>query len=255
METVTFLEGTLVHPILLLCILYSPTIIYLIKKSYDKLRKKYFLGSFPDNIVMFIFPLATNISFYGIIPRRKGVSEKSQETKDSNTHLRCLKRTRSLEVFDKITEKTEIGKKRSYSCHVLFSDIEKRLPNYKSNFVPRFSMYQSNVLYFFFFSGALFILFLETYFQTRRRTTPVIHWLLEEKKIVTAILVVNLLLWLDFIRDYNENSTKSRKNIITKELCWTPIYPFIWFYNLWRYKVFVFFPNMFLMLLQQAQFF
>ena len=244
MVPVTFLQGTLLAPIFLLCILYIPTIIYLIKKSYDKLGKKYFLGSFLDNIVIFIFPLATNISFYSIIPRRKETLEKSQEMKDENTYLRCLKRTRSLEVFNKIIEKKETMKKRSSSCHVLFWDTENRLPNDKSNFVPTFSLYQSNVLYFFFFFAAFGILFWETYIQTSRHRTPFIQWLLDTEsgeitKIVTAILVVNLLLWLDFIRDFKENSTKRRKYIITKEplrriISWAPRYPFIWCYKQWR---------------------
>ena len=96
-----------------------------------ELGKIHFLGSFLDNIVIFIFPLATNISFYSIIPRRKETLEKSQEIKDENTYLKCFKRTRSLEVFNKIIEKKETMKKRSSSCHVLFWDIDKRLPNDK----------------------------------------------------------------------------------------------------------------------------
>ena len=250
MVPITYLQGTLLAPIAVLCILYTPTVIYLIKKSYDKLGKKFFLGSFLDNIVIFIFPLATNISFYSIIPRRKETLETSQEIKVTNTNLRCLKRTRSLEVFDKITEKKEIVKKRSSSCHVLFWNIEKRLPNDISNCVPMFSMYQSNVLYCFFFFGAFAILFIQWLLDTESG---------EMSKIVNAILVVNLLLWLDFIRDFKENSTKSRKNIITKELLrkilfWIPMYPFVGCYNLWRYKVFGIFPNMFLMFFQQALF-
>ena len=135
-------------------------------------------------------------------------------------------------------------KKRSSSCHALFWDTENRLPNEKSNFVPMFSLYQSNVLYFFFFFGAFVILSTEMYVETSRHGTPFIQWLLDTEsgeitKIVTAILVVNLLLWLDFIRDFKENSTKRRKYIITKEvlrkiISWKPLYPFIWCYNLWR---------------------
>ena len=132
-------------------------------------------------------------------------------------------------------------KKRSSSCHVLFWNIEKRLPNDISNCVPMFSMYQSNVLYFFFFFGAFGILFTETYIQTSRHRTPFIQWLLDTEsgeitKIVSAIRVFNLLLWLDFIRDFKENSTKRRKNIITKEplrriISWAPRYSFIWCYK------------------------
>ena len=146
-------------------------------------------------------------------------------------------------------------KKRSSSCHVLFWDTENRLPNDKSNFVPTFSLYQSNVLYFFFFFGAFGILFWETYMQTSKHGTPFIQWLLDTEsgeitKIVTAILVFNLLLWLDFIRDFKENSTKEP---LRKIISWKPQYPFIWCYNLCRYKVFGIFPNMCLMSLQQAQ--
>ena len=76
--------------------------------------------------------------------------------------------------------------------------------------------------------------------QTSKHGTPFIQWLLDTEsgeitKIVTAILVFNLLLWLDFIRDFKENSTKEP---LRKIISWKPQYPFIWCYNLCRYKVF-----------------
>ena len=68
---VTFMQGTLLAPLLFLFVLYTPTIIYLIKKSDDKLGRKTFFGYYFENIVIFIFPLATHISFYNVISRSR----------------------------------------------------------------------------------------------------------------------------------------------------------------------------------------
>ena len=239
---VPFIEGTLLAPVLLLFILYTPTIIYLIKKSYDKFGKKNFFESFFDNIVIFIFPLATNISFYdyNVISRTRQTLKRyngiKNETIDQNK--KYIRRTKSLESFSKPSEEIEKIKRKSSSCHLLTGGNDGTYKILHLYFAPRFSLHQSNVLYFFFFSAAFMILFIEVYIQVSRGfDSSFTDWLRNPgwgiiTKIFSSILFFNLLLWLDFNREFRKDQTESRKlfsikAVIIKILQWMSICPFI----------------------------
>ena len=209
---------TLLAPLLFLFVLYTPTIIYLVKKSYDKFGRKNFFGYFFDNIVIFIFPLATNISFYNVIPRNRHSVKRKKGMQNANfdQSFKYIRRTRSLEIFHSPSEEIEAIKRKSISCQLFAWDNEKQKENIYSDRVPHFSLQQSNVLYFFFFIAAFIILFIEMYVQVSRGDSSFRDWLLDDEwgmiaKICSSILLFNLMLWLDFNREFRKDRNERLK--------------------------------------------
>ena len=240
------MQGTLLVPLLTLFILYTPTTIYLIKKSYDKFGKKNFFGYFFDNIVIFIFPLATNISFYNVIPRNRYDFERTSgmENGNSDQSSKCIRRTRSLEICHPPSKKIEAIKRNSTSCHLFVWDNKKQR---ESDNVPHFSLHQSNVLYFFFFIAAFIILFIDMYVQVSRGDSSFTDWFLADQwgmitKIFSSILLFNFMLWLDFNREIRKDQNESLKlflifYIFIRLLKWRPSSSISWCYTYLRYKL------------------
>ena len=238
---VTFMQGTLLAPLLILFILYTPTTIYLIKKSYDKFGKKNFFEYFFDNIVIFIFPLATNISFYNVIPRNRHdvKRNKGMEKDNINQSSKYIRRTRSLEICHPPSNESEVIKRNSTSCHLFVWDNKKQKPSFYSDNVPHFSLHQSNVLYFFFFVAAFIILFIEMYVQVSRGESSFKDWFLADEwgmiaQIVSSILLFNLMLWLDFNREFRKDQNERRKLFSIYK--WIPSFSIIWCYTYLRYN-------------------
>jgi hypothetical protein len=213
-----------VAPICYILFLYTPTVIYLVRKSFIKFGKKTFLGYFVDNIVIFIFPLATNMSFYNT-----NTGSKQRSRRRTEKIYKLIRKTKSLEVFPKTLNNIEVKKAISASCFNLSFTEENRSEKINSSFNPMFSLHQSNVLYCFFFMAAFIILFLDIFLQISRGSgTKFKLWLLNNNfgfltKAFYLILLLNLLLWLDFNREF--------KNISFKQILCFPLYPFIYLYS------------------------
>ena len=189
-----------------------------------------------DNIVIFIFPLVTNISFYNINPGSKPGSITGRRIVNGKKSIR---KTKSLEVFPKTIESSEIKKGSSASCFnlsLLYKETRSEIINPYIH--PKFSLHQSNVLYCFFFMAAFIILFLDIYLQISRGFgTTFKRWLMDHDagiitKTFSFILLLNLLLWLDFNRECRKCSCESyKKSFPIKQIFRFPLYPFIFLYS------------------------
>ena len=145
----SFTNATVYAPIVLISLLYLPTLFYTIVvgiKFYG--GRKWIFETF-NNPVYFIFPILTNMSFYG--------KPKNDIKKEEGNNA-------SIDIIeeDRIDTGEEEGNEAS----------EKDMIN------MHFSIEQSNILYMLFLLGSVLCLFGDVYHQDQRG----IFWLRQELK-------------------------------------------------------------------------
>ena len=128
-EILTFDQATLYMPLCLICILYLPSIIYVLKINISIFGLKALWEKFFENPVLFLFPLFTSFSFHKIVQetrkeifemkknRRNSLPSSFHKTvKDAETEMSERKRTRRRNSLP------SSGKKNLLSLEVLSSN-------------------------------------------------------------------------------------------------------------------------------------
>ena len=186
-QTLSFEFVTLVAPLLILCVLFLPTIIYvlILNIRYSQNETKVI-----EKAVLFVYPICTNMYFFEPKCNSSKISSKMYQTA-GRINRKCLKKSTSCPELSANTS-IPIHRQESKSISVIsWKDTASTLEE------PEFSLFHSNVLYMFFFIGTLIMFGLEMALQTARKSNiaPPIT------KMFLGILFFNLVLWLDFNRN------------------------------------------------------
>ena len=132
--------------------------------------------------------------------------------------MKRITRSASLPVMRTETEafsqtKTQMIKTLSEShLNVYSDDYGSPDPSSDEKFEPDFSLRQSNILYIIFFIGAFLYLLADIYFIYIRWRS--FNFRALPKKYI-SLLLINLLLWIDFNRNYKSNATTNVTNNLT----------------------------------------
>ena len=145
----SFTNATVYAPIVLISLLYLPTLFYTIVVGIKFYGRRKWIFETLNNPVYFIFPILTNMSFYG--------KPKNDIKKEEGNNA-------SIDIIeeDRIDTGEEEGNEAS----------EKDMIN------MHFSIEQSNILYMLFLLGSVLCLFGDVYHQDQRG----IFWLRQELK-------------------------------------------------------------------------
>ena len=183
-EQISFSQATLYFPLMIIAVLYLPSVIYVLIIN----SKKHMLLS--ERVMLFVFSIATNI-FYA-------KSEPLKQQNAEETGKEVVHRPESAPAID-VGERKVVAKGRSNSVPAAWRPTN--CPPDKADCQPTFSLLHSNILYGFFFLGASIILGLDTAIAGLRngRYSNITN------SVVLAFLV-NTVLWLNM--NYSRHKSK-----------------------------------------------
>ena len=180
-QFLSFYAATLYFPLIMMAQLFLPTFIYLLTTCIRFSRKKGRKGSRLEVVIIFLFALFTNISYFHY--------EKAKDKEEN------------IELFEN---------KRRLRKSLSLPDI--KFVDYKKRNEPEFSMEQSHILYIIFTFSVCPIFLTDIIVQMIR------NWSLSPITYVLGLVYLcNLLLWLDFIR---ERKTKNNPTPRPPWLTW-----------------------------------
>ena len=186
-DTITFFG-----PLTVICALFLPTVVYVFILNLKHSRKETKVG---EQSVLFLYPIFTNIYFV------KPKSQKSVNiSRSAKTSTKPLKRSKSAPELTALLHKS-VHRQRSISMYLLpWIDTECTQ--------PEFSLFHSNVLYVLFFFPNLIRLGLELrlLIVNRGSYSPLLTM------IVSALLCLNVILWLDFNRNWSKRKSNYEPN-------------------------------------------
>ena len=199
-QTLSFELVTLVAPLLIVFILFLPTIIYvfILTIRYSQNKTKVI-----EKAVLFVYPICTNMYFMEPKSHSAKMSSKTCQTAGTINRKGLKKSTSSPELAANISIPNHRPKSNSISV-ISWKDNASILDQ------PEFSLFHSNVLYMFFFIGTLVMFGLEMAHQTARKSdfAPPIT------QIFLGILFFNLILWLDFNRNMKMRTSNNDTEIL-----------------------------------------
>ena len=233
LEKLTLTQATLVAPLVILSIIFLPTLVYLAVLALRSLLTKSFnKAKVTDTVIFFLLSLFTNLYFTK--------SNFKDTTSQKNGNIFSNKKYMRTHSLPNIYGCVYKQKPRSASvAKITFSNSTDNQPN--------FSLFHSNVLYFLFFVGSSVIFGLDVALQLARsnkmsfKTKPFI-----------GVLILNLILWLDFNIQLTrrqrksdgsgrsggtdiERSAESTVDLVGEDpLAFLLVAPFLWVLRLWR---------------------
>ena len=168
-EVLTFTEATLIIPLFMIAVLYVPSVFYITAVSLKFYGLARWWPSVLADPVCFIFPIFTCISFYhrndnlggkkseeeqsgDITCQNDGALQESMKVYENKSSNADQDSSGMMDIIEMDIETQNVEKAEKEQ-----NDIEAVRPiDVKGNFnnSKQFSVYQSNVLYFLFFTGA-----------------------------------------------------------------------------------------------------
>ena len=241
-EVLTFTQATLYAPLLLIFILYFPTIVYIFyvcKKFYGP---KNLLGKIMDDPVYFMFPLLTCISFYKHeekdseevheVQVPEGMNESQDDITGGEEPGGPIDMSENFEIDEDLENSCSIANIESSSSaedvtiaespltesalaeeqfsdpHEEEQDIPPTIEQDYDDMGKQFSLHQSNTLYFLFCLSFAIIIGGDFTMQRARWSKVSLIFLVTHS--VTAkylfIFLLNLYLWVDFTRGSQSKS-------------------------------------------------
>ena len=185
-QILTMKEATLYAPVIVLSVLYLPTLIYVSIVSVKKVNKSMKVH---DLALLFIFPIFTNMYFIKAANKPEFFTFNSKKPR-SQSEPAILVRPTKLRQKPRSKSFTGTG--------IINKDVNKDQNE------PSLSLHHSNVLYVLFFFGALGNLAFEILVQLRMNNV-----MPDLLKMLIAIFALNILLWVDF------NIRMSRRRVKT----------------------------------------
>ena len=177
-ELITFTQATLYFPLLYLALLFLPTIIYVEIISSRKYGLKKVTGKIVENTVFSIFAVVTNISFFKLSP---AISSRVE------TETVTIRRSQSV---PNITNTMRSGTLRQRSRSM---DFVPSLIQTNEGQDPSFSIFQSNIMYSFYFFGTTVIFCLDLGFQMLKNGA-----FTNSSLVFFGLFLCNMILWIDF---------------------------------------------------------
>ena len=168
-------QATLVAPLLILTLLYLPTLIYVTVINVRNFHKNV---NIHDKAILFIFPMFTNLCFIKPADKQIIISCRNMKARSKSVSY----------IFSSLSKSVQMARSKSltnietYNIHVKTEILE-----------PNFSLLHSNVLYALFFIGTVIVLGLDMALQLSRSSE-----ISEGTKPFIAIFVLNIVLWIDF---------------------------------------------------------
>lgn len=189
-EILTFFHATVSASAISICLMYGASFTMILIFSFRFYGCKEWFEKITDEIVLFVFPLVTNFSFYQDF-WTESTSESQAERGSISSLRRTVIRTTSLPELEKYQrtnsrELQEIQSKRSKSRN------------------PCFSRSQSIILYCIFLFNYLIVLSLDVAVQLlRKKHVPGRYKISYVTQNTASVLIFNIFLWCDFL---SENS-------------------------------------------------
>ena len=189
-EVMTFFTATVTASICSMILMFGASFTMILIFSFKFYGWKTWIVNITDEIVLFVFPLVTNFSFYQEFDKVESVPESQVERGFPMFERRRVSRTTSLPQLNTETENKNTPE---------IQDIESTKKQKRN---PCFSKKQSIILYCIFLFNYLIVLSLDITVQLLRKTHVPMHYKVSYvTKNTASVLVFNIFLWCDFITE------------------------------------------------------
>mgnify|MGYP001251019929 CR=1 FL=1 len=204
---ITFTQATVYAPLILILILYLPTIIYIVFVSIRFYGLQRWINEIMSHPVYFIFPILTSLSFYEKAQIDEIETHDAQIAESSNYKITDVDGTETVETT---TEKTD---EITVAAVNISNDVLPVVETEKT-----FSVRQSNILYLLFCLSSSLCIFGDLWHQwIRGKNSHNLKWLRISSgsslspytSAASLTFGANLILWVDFIMSKRDSDSAS----------------------------------------------
>ena len=175
-EMLSFTMATLYIPLILIGLLYLPSVLYVVKISVSLFGWRGWLGKTLENPVFFILPIFTSLSFYRkTVIEAKALVSYVPNTDSSGNETLSLEDIETTGSTDEVSRESLDNKQHNETVQHLHDNVKDSTINddpsnkmgkeLSNKFSPNFSLLQSNFLFTVYFIGSFLIIFADLYLQ------------------------------------------------------------------------------------------